>query len=285
MKESIENFGQQNHLFGTLCTPQIDIPTTSKSCVVMLNSGLIYQAGPKRLYADMARDIAKLGFSSFRFDLSGIGDSDRSRGNLPYDEQIPIDIADALDFIEQKTGINSFILMGICTGADNSHKFSITNDKVTGTIFLDGYAYKTIGYYIRQYGPKIINPKTVARWFFRLLTSKSSKTTVTSDVGQIEEQEKDGYFWSVPDKEKTMNELKQLVDRNVIQLFVYTADWEWCFNHQSQFDTMYKDIDFKGLASCVYFDQSDHTYTLIDDRLKLINAVSDWLKSNFLNSH
>ena len=106
----------------------------------------------------------------------------------------------------------------------------------------------------------------------------------SSEVNPIQEKEKDGYFWDVPPKDKTIKELKQLVDRNVFQLHVYTSGWEWCFNHQSQFDSMYKKVDFKGLATCVYFGQSDHVYTLIDDRFKLINKVTNWLCSSFMPS-
>ena len=284
MKETIENFGNQGHLYGTLCVPEEGAFKSGTPCIIMLNSGLVYQAGPNRLYVEMARDMEKKGFCSFRFDLSGIGDSNRSRENISYDEQIPNDIGDALAFIEKKTGITSFVLMGICTGADNAHKYALKNSKVTGAIFLDGYAYKTPGYYLRYYGPKIINPIEVAMWLSRFIFTKSKTSGPSPEVNKIQEKEKDGYFWDVPPKDKTIKELKQLVDRNVFQLHVYTSGWEWCFNHQSQFDSMYNEVDFKGLATCVYFGQSDHTYTLIDDRLKLIETVANWLSSSFMPS-
>ena len=284
MKESIENFGSQNHLYGTLCVPEKNTLEQRIPCIVMLNSGLVYQAGPKRLYVEMAREMAKLGFCSFRFDLSGIGDSDRSRDNITYDEQIPADIGDALALIEEKTGITSFVLMGICTGADNAHKYALKNSKVTGAIFLDGYAYKTPGYYLRYYGPRIMNPIRVARRLSRFIFCDSKIARPSSEVNEIQEKEKDGYFWDVPPKDKTIEELKQLVDRNVLQLHIYTSDWGWCFNHLSQFDSMYKEVDFKNLATCVYFGRSDHIYTLIDDRLELIDKVTGWLKSSFMTS-
>ena len=284
MKETIENFGNQGHLYGTLCVPEEGAFKSGTPCIILLNAGLVYQAGPNRLYVEMARDMAKKGFCSFRFDLSGIGDSNRSRENISYDEQIPNDIGDALAFIEKKTGIESFVLMGLCTGADNAHKYALINSKVTGAIFLDGYAYKTPGYYLRYYGPKIINPIRVARWLNRLIFANSKNSMPSSEVNPIQEKEKDGYFWDVPPKDKTIKELKQLVDRNVFQLHVYTSGWEWCFNHQSQFDSMYKKVDFKGLATCVYFGQSDHVYTLIDDRFKLIKTVTNWLCSSFMPS-
>ncbi|MDX2506720.1 MAG: hypothetical protein QNL62_19910 [Gammaproteobacteria bacterium] len=281
MKESIEIFGSQNNLCGTLCVPD-DIPLKAgKPCIIILNSGLVYQAGSNRLHVDMARNIAELDFCSFRFDLSGIGDSSRSQKNLTYDEQILADIDDALAFIEEKTGISSFVLMGICTGADNTHKFALTNSKITGTIFLDGYAYKTPGYYIRYYLPRILNPIIVANKLGRVISAFLKPTGTAAESGQAEEKVEEVSFWVIPPKEKTVKELKQLVDRNVLQLHIYTFDWIWCFNHQSQFNSMYKEIDFKGSATCAYFEQSDHVYTMIDDRLKLIKTVSHWLESNF----
>ena len=282
MKESIENFGDQQHLYGTLCVPEEDAETRHNTCVIMLNAGLVYQAGPKRLYVDVARDLANRGFSSLRFDLSGIGDSDRRRDTMPYEEQIPADIASAISFVEKKTGIESFVLMGICTGADNAHKYALRDKRVNGAVFIDGYAYKTPGYYLRYYGPRVINPFRVARWIKNaVLPEPEESVAPANEVNPIQEKEKEGYFWDVPPRDKTVRELKQLVDRNVRQLHIYTADWYWCFNHQSQFKRMYRAIDFKGLATCVYFPRSDHTYTLIDDRIKLINTVADWLDMNF----
>ncbi len=179
MKETIENFGNHDHLYGTLCVPEKNASRSSAPCVIMLNAGLVYQAGPNRVYVEMARDMAKVGFCSFRFDLSGIGDSNRSRDNITYDEQIPNDIGDALAYIEKKTGIESFMLMGICTGADNAHKYALKNSKVTGAIFMDGYAYKTPGYYLRYYGSRIMNPIRVARWLSRFIFTKFHVSTNT----------------------------------------------------------------------------------------------------------
>lgn len=281
MKETIENFGNQNHLCGTLCTPKENSFKLGTPCIIMLNSGLVYQAGPYRLHVDMARDIAELGFYSFRFDLSGIGDSSRSRENLPYDEQLLVDIDDALTFVEKKTGISSFVLMGNCTGAHNAHKYTVKNSKVTGAIFLDGYAYKTPGYYIRHYLPRIINPIKLISWLSKFILAKLSPSKTSSEISQAKDTEEELSLWNFPPKEKTIKELELLIDRNVFQLYVYTIDWIQYFNHQSQFDSMYKEINFKGLATCVYFSQTDHVYTLIDDRLKLIETVTNWLMSNF----
>ena len=118
----------------------------------------------------------------------------------------------------------------------------------------------------------------------RTISAYLKPSGTAAELNQAEEKVEEVSFWVMPPKEKTVKELKQLVDRNVSQLHIYTYDWIWCFNHQSQFNSMYKEIDFKGLATCVYFDQSDHVYTMIDDRIKLIKTVSNWLESNFLSS-
>ena len=284
MKEATGNFGNHNRLCGTLCAPGESSFKPGTPCIIILNSGLVYHAGSNRLHADMARDMAELGFYSFRFDLSGIGDSSRSRENRTYNEQIIVDIDEALAFVEKETGISSFVLMGICTGADNTHKYTLTNNKITGAIFMDGYAYKTPGYYMRHYLPRIINPIHITGWLSRFIFSSLRPSRTSSETDQAHEREREVSFWTIPPKEKTIKELKQLVDRNVLQLHIYTFDWIWCFNHRSQFDSMYKEIDFKSLATCVYFNQSDHVYTLIDDRLKLIKTITDWLESNFTSA-
>ena len=94
---------------------------TDRPVILLLNSGLLPNTGPFRLYVRMARHFSRLGFDSFRFDLSGIGESNRRDDSLPRDQQQIDDIKLVMDSLENTHGKTQFVVMGICTGADNAH--------------------------------------------------------------------------------------------------------------------------------------------------------------------
>lgn len=282
MREELVSFGDQHVLRGIFShNPPLNTEH-SRPCIVFLNSGLVSQAGPARLYVELARALAQQGFNSLRFDLSGIGDSDKHRDNRPYQEQIAGDIKAALDLVEEKQGNTRFILLGICTGADNAHKTAVNDPRVTGIVLMDGYAYKTAGFYRRHYLKKLSNPVHFLPWLKRTLSAQAMKLNpASSELKTLQALEKEDYYWSVPPKNKTLKELKLLIARNVEQLHIFSGEWSWCYNHKKQFANMYRSIDFKNTAQSIFFAQSDHTYTLLDDRIKLIKTVTDWTEHNF----
>ncbi len=282
MKEEVFRFGEHHILAGTFSHPQRSSRDHTRPCMIFLNSGLVYQAGPARLYVELARALAQKGYASLRFDLSGIGDSDKHRDTRPYQEQISADIKAALDLIEKKQGKTRFILLGICTGADNAHKTAIADPRVTGVVLMDGYAYKTAGFYLHKCLKKFSHPAHFLPWLQRTLSTPLFKIKAeNSELKTLQALEKEDYYWSVPPKNKTVKELKLLVARHVQQLHIFSAEWSWCYNHEKQFSTMYRAVNFKNTAQSVFFAQSDHTYTLLADRIKLIETICQWTLKNF----
>ena len=81
-----------------------------RPAIIFLNAGLLHRIGPNRLYVRMAREMAGRGFSSLRFDLSGIGDSLPRTDGLPLRAAALRDVQDALDFLSRKRTLSSFIL-------------------------------------------------------------------------------------------------------------------------------------------------------------------------------
>ena len=285
MIETVYNFGKENVLCGMLTTPEHISKMNSSPCFILLNAGLVNQAGPFRLHVELSRELAKHNFYTLRFDLSGIGDSLKHRDSRPHEQQMAGDITDTLNFVTEKTGIQTFVLMGICTGADNTHKATLADSRVIGAIMIDGYVYKTSGYYVRHFAPRILDPKVGVRWIKRTLAPKSLAKSYHNIISSLEKKfakEKEVYYWDLPPKETTMSDLKKFVDRQVNQLYIFTNNWGWSFNHKNQLQEMYNPVDFKGLATCVYFDKADHIYTLNSDRKNLINTICHWATKTYL---
>src|SRR5205085_10315692 len=72
-------------LFGVVT--EVD-PDPDKPVVVLLNNSIDHHVGPNRMWVDLARRIALLGFPVARGDISGIGDSP-TRPGQPVDRGHP----------------------------------------------------------------------------------------------------------------------------------------------------------------------------------------------------
>ena len=82
MNQQVCNFGTDGHLFGILTTPDEEVRVEGAPIALILNAGIVHRIGPFRLNVDIARQLAELGFSTLRMDLSGLGDSGPRTGKL-----------------------------------------------------------------------------------------------------------------------------------------------------------------------------------------------------------
>ena len=82
MHETICQFGPNNGLTGILTEPDESVRVADAPVALILNAGIVHNIGPFRLHVDIARLLAAAGFSSFRIDLSGLGDSATRTGKF-----------------------------------------------------------------------------------------------------------------------------------------------------------------------------------------------------------
>ena len=271
-------FGNSAQLVGILTDAASNQASNDTPIVLLLNAGLVHRVGPFRLHVDLARELSALGFPVFRFDLSGIGDSDKHKDSRSREEQILSDIREAMDFLSSRKGIHNFVVMGLCTGADNAHKISVSDERVSGAVFLDGYCYPTAGFYLRQFGPKLFNP---AAWW-RFIKKMFIKVTPDSYATYVHDKREENYFWTLPPKLKLEKEFKLLVERGVNLLFVFSDGF--IINYKDQFETCFKSIDFRSQLQVELVKGSEHLYPVIADRKKLIDIISDWLRTKYLDT-
>jgi pimeloyl-ACP methyl ester carboxylesterase len=88
--------------------------------VVMLNCGASSHIGPNRMYVELARRWAALGYYVLRVDLAGLGDS-ATRPGENYNEVYPPgaleDVSSAINFLRAKFAVEHVTLAGLCSGA------------------------------------------------------------------------------------------------------------------------------------------------------------------------
>ena len=121
MTERIIKFGKNSHLSGIITYPSC---TTSQKdfCVLLLNAGLIHKIGVNRVNVKIARKLANIEIACFRFDFSGIGDSEISNSLESSDQTKITEIKQAMDAVYTETKISKFYLKGICSGAEIAFK-------------------------------------------------------------------------------------------------------------------------------------------------------------------
>jgi alpha/beta superfamily hydrolase len=110
-------FGPGARLFGLLTTPAPGRPP--RPSVVVLGTGVEFQAGQHRLYVPLAREWASCGHAVLRFDLGGIGESLAPPG-APDDETYPAhaleDVRDAIAVLREAAPDQPVLLVGFCSG-------------------------------------------------------------------------------------------------------------------------------------------------------------------------
>ena len=137
MTEEVATFGCNQSLVGILTNPPLTTLRKLSTGIIILGAGLTHRVGPNRVNVKIARVLGQLGYTSLRFDFSGIGDSSVRKDNLPYDKSVILETQEAMDFVHSAKGIQHFILLGICTGSKNSLKVAQRDPRVRGLILIN----------------------------------------------------------------------------------------------------------------------------------------------------
>jgi len=118
VRETASSLGSSHGLFGIVTSP-----TRARfigRTVIFLNVGAQHRIGLNRLWVSFAREWAKRGVVSLRFDFSGLGDSKPRPGmqeNLTYGAPGEQDIADAAAYLRTTWDASNVDVVGVCMGA------------------------------------------------------------------------------------------------------------------------------------------------------------------------
>ncbi len=277
MKERVYNFGTNNELSGILTLAESEYQKKNVPSILFLNAGFLHKTGFNRFNTDLARQLSIYGYSSLRFDLHGLGDSASCPPSIDYEKQAIIDIQQAIDEVTAKSGTQKCIIIGLCSGADFAHAAAVIDSRISGLVLMDGYAYRTLGYYIRDYGPGIINPYRSVRFAVNQIRKRFFSAPSQKNIKRSNEV----YIRSFPPKNLIMKQLQELIDRGVKLFFIYSGGVPLYYNYEDQFFDMFRSVKFKGMVFHRYFKEADHTYTIISVRQRLKSTISEWISYTF----
>jgi pimeloyl-ACP methyl ester carboxylesterase len=187
-------------LFGILHLPAEEV--RKEIGIILLSPGVKTRVAPHRLYKKMAEQFSNLGYLVLRFDFYGLGDAEGEieeyyladfYGTVGVGRYVK-DSLGALDWIQERHGINKVVFAGLCGGALTGLLAGADDERVVGLIGLgtpvvldstdiDKSKYITQGQLNglkAGYVQKLLNPKA----WFRLFTLQSDFKVISKIVLQ-----------------------------------------------------------------------------------------------------
>jgi pimeloyl-ACP methyl ester carboxylesterase len=269
MREEPCQFGPANALFGVITQPEA--AADNKKGVLLITAGLLHRSGPYRLYVHLARKLALQGYTTLRFDLGGIGDSDivSQCGNAV--ERSVTDIQAAIDYLETSCSVSQHVVIGLCSGADDAFRAATADTRISGCILIDGMGYRTAGYYARHfllhYPRRLISPHKWKNLTRRYLWNRQSVADGDVDYREF------------PSREKTRRNLETLVAHHCRLGFIYTGGVSDYYNYENQFKTVFPAAVASSCVDVVYFPRMDHMAILQTDRSRLLETIVQWMNT------
>jgi len=272
-------FGEHEHLFGIHCrSSKGDVQRGDnelpKVAVLMLTAGMLTSAGPSRLHVNMADALSSKGIPSFRFDLSGIGESMAVGSQGSSLKRATHEVQQAMAMLESEYNYTHFMLFGLCSGADDAIACACDDKRIIAASLMDACGYRTPGHflpYIRhKYLPKVLS---AAKWCesIRQRFQPDRQTASTMPQGfDIRE---------FPNREQSERQITGLVDRGVRLQFIYTSGVINYYSYANQFFDMFPSLRNRAEIAVVHRPRWDHVAMLQEDRTELLHTIVPWFES------
>jgi hypothetical protein len=213
-----------------------------------------------------------------RFDLSGIGDSERQSEALSLQESVQRDIAGALAFLSVECGAARFVLVGLCSGAYDAFQVALGDPRVSGAVLIDipgpFQSWRHVAHHLRVR-------------VFRLRSWRNPLEKLVQFAGALillcrpeRREDKSGFVQGVRPRathQLMQTQLDALLARNVALYFIFTAGVEGNYNHRSQFRHCFPRAAAHPTLRVDFLPESDHTFSARSARAGITGLVRDWL--------
>jgi len=275
LTESVLNFGPNSRLVGILTQPEARI--VPDLALVMLNSGILHRVGPNRIYVRLARHLASAGHLSFRLDLAGVGDSATLGTSESVQQEALRSISAALDLLEARGVARRFILLGLCSGAQDAFLYTLGDPRVVGVAGIDPPTlFRSRKYYSLRARIVLRRPRV---WVKFLL---GKYRIIRSLFGLLV-----GSASHVPGTDLTMSEAKafvrqglsEMVGRQVRFLLLVTGSARESHNYRTQLLDVFPGLGLDRIGTFAFYPEADHTLSREIDRSRFENEVSAWLQA------
>jgi hypothetical protein len=277
-------FGRDGSLTGILAEPDAARTVTGAPAFVMWNVGIHHRVGPYRIQVDIARELARRGFASLRFDVSGMGDSEIRQDGRPDQERALDDVRSAMALLEKRRAVKRFVPVGFCSSVDSVHALALADDRIAGACFIEGYAYRTRGFWV-HYPLRLLDTmrwkrrvsRKLPQWFSATLGGRIALDPIEEERAALAPI----FARQYPTREQFGQDVHRMVARGARLLFVYVGG-DTDFNHAGQFEEMIGGPSLGGRVEIAYYGDADHTFYRVEDRRRTVFRIAEWASTTFL---
>ncbi len=292
-QETACTFGSQCQLTGVYTEPES--AHGEQPCALFLTAGLLHHIGPTRLHVELARSLAEQGVAGLRFDLSGAGDSESSSLGGDFTERSIREITEAMDYLHTHHDQHRFVLIGLCSGADDAMATAQRDPRVVGIALLNGYAYPAGKFrlyrLLRFYLPRLFMWRKLrnrcAALLQRILSTRVSSEGLSADFLSGDERQAliklDEDYRYIPPQQETGRILTQLCQAEIDILFLYTGSEHDTYTYEGQLRAMFPALSKNGHLSERYLQEADHTLVLKEDRERVVQLIGEWFRQSTFN--
>jgi hypothetical protein len=270
MREKILKVGQVTPLHGIITCPK---KSHSEVCVLILNSGLMHHVGTSRISVMLARKLAENGVLSVRFDFSGIGDSlpRRTKTNSVMNTQL--ETIEVMDEIQSSYGVKSFVLYGLCSGADVSFAVAQKDDRVAGIAQIDPYLYRNHGWFLRHYGPRLLDLKSWLGVFRRFIGKRQDGESIPDHLVET----LDGNGREIPPQQDVERGYQIITSKNCKVLVIVTGGQAYTFNHRKQFRNIFPNVPWQDNLEFHYLSEAEHVIPEPEYQKEVVTIIDKWV--------
>ncbi len=278
-------------LFGVLTAP---VSQSNGLCVVMLHGGgYTVSSHLNGTTARLCRDLAALGYHSFRFTYHGVENSTGRLEEARLDEPFTADLTGAVEWLAE-AGLDRLVLVGSCFGARTALSFAEHHPSVAALVLeapspidmsrSDGTARRLamevgLGGYLQRAARAVISGKAFdarrLRRYLRFARFKllSILRRLTGRWGKTGRPDPFG-----PSR-RFLRPLEQLVGRRVPVFFLYgTRDWFGIQFGKALGGELGELVDGSdGLIESVQIEGNVHGLTTVVTQEKVRTLVVEWL--------
>jgi hypothetical protein len=282
MRERPVTFGPGDGLLGVFTEPSPACERKDAPTLLSWNVGINHRIGPYRVLVDLARSLAARGFASLRFDLSGRGDSEARREASSEMERDLGDLREAMEVVAARRGPR-FVVLGFCSSVDAAHRMALADHRVVGACFVEGYAYRTPGFYARH-PLRLLEPARWRRLLARSLPPRARHWPIVgglSNIPLVVPGDSDAYMREYPPPAQLRREYATLVERGTRMLFLYAGGGDSHYNHRMQLYEFGVSPRYKDAIDVEFYPRADHTFFRVEDRDRAVRRIGDWMEQQF----
>jgi pimeloyl-ACP methyl ester carboxylesterase len=257
----------------------------SRPAFLILNSGLVHHIGPERVYVRAARAVARHGCLAVRMDHRGIGDSDPRRDNLPFVAGALSEIEEVLEEVTATWGVERFVLMGICSGAEFSFVIAQEDERVVGVVLINGGGQaggRDFHQHVqskqlsqRYFGQSIFSPEA----WLRALTGRIQYRTLFGVLGHKLKRALGGAKEVDTTSKKMADGFVKLVERGTEVLMVHSGGDASVHGRDVVLGERFDELAATGRLRSRTIERTDHTLSLWDSQAELFELLEEWVQS------